>query len=296
MRSIDQIGVFALLVALSVPALGQPKKAAPAPAGSTVDKPAVEAYLRRLELWPSQVQVRVDDPKPFIAGLDKINIHLSAGAASKDIVYYISSDRKTILRGDPFRLDRDPFQPELDQLKFQHQPEFGAGDTAPITLVVFSDFQCPLCREEAKELREKITAEFAKDVRAVFIDFPLESIHPWSKFGAIGGRCAYRQGGALFWDYHDWIFEHQADINADNFKSKAADWAKGKKLDAAQFSQCIETRATESEVNAEIALGHKLQIDSTPTNFLNGRRLAGRVPWPNLSQIIKLELELKRHK
>ena len=239
--------------------------------------------------------MRIDDPKPFIPGLDQMDVHVSAGAASKDIPYYISTDRKTILRAEAFRLDRDPFQPQIDALKVEHQPEFGP-KTAPLTLTVFSDFQCPLCREEAKEVREKVPAEFSKDVRLVFIDFPLETIHPWAKLGAIGGRCVYRQNGPMFWDYHDWIYEHQAEIKPENLISKAAEWAKGKKLDAAQLTGCMETRATESEVDAEVALGRKLGVESTPTNFLNGRRMVGRLPWGNLQQIIKIELEQTKRK
>ncbi len=260
---------------------------------ASIDKPAIERYLRRLELWPPQVQITIGDPKPFIRGLDQLAVHLSSGPVSKDVTYYISSDRKTLLRGNTFRLDRDPFQAELDQLKLEYQPSFGP-ENAPLTMVVFSDFECPLCREEAKELREKLPLEFPKDVRVTFVDFPLEAIHPWAKAAAQAGRCVYRQGSNFFWEYHDWIFEHQPEINAGNLQSKVLEWAKGARLDSAQIAKCIETGAMQSEVEAELGLGRRLDIDSTPTAFLNGRKLVGRIPWQNLSQIIKLELELKK--
>jgi protein-disulfide isomerase len=261
--------------------------------GPPLDKPALERYLRRLELWPPQVQVSIGDPKPLIPGLDQIQVHLSAGPAVKDVTYYISSDRKTLLRATSFRLDGDPFAPEIERLKLEHQPSFGP-ENAPLTLVVFSDFECPLCREEAKELRAKAPAEFPKDLRVVFVDFPLEAIHPWARQAALAGRCVYRQSGELFWDYHDWIFEHQPEINAGNLRDKILEWAKGKRLDAPQLAACIGNRSMEAEVDAELALGRKLDIEATPTAFLNGRRLVGQVPWQNLSQIIKLELEFRK--
>lgn len=294
------VRVLVCALAIAAAAIPQVRKAAPAKppaaaASSSLDKAAFEAYLRRLELWPPQVQIRVDDPKPFIRGLDQVNVHLSAGPATKDVTYYVSSDRKTILRGDTFRLDQDPFQPQLDALKLTYQPSFGP-EQAPASLVVFSDFECPLCREEAKELREKIPAEMPKDVRVTFVDFPLESIHPWAKLAAIAARCVYRQNGQSFWDYHDWAFEHQSELNAGNLRQKVTEWAKTKRLDADQLGTCIDSRATEGEVDRELAVGRKLQVDSTPTVFLNGRRLVGHIQWQNLSQIIKLELELRKRK
>ncbi len=268
--------------------------AAAAPAGkSALTKATLERYLRKVELWPPQVSVSIGDPKPFIRGLFEVKVHLSAGAATKDFLVYVSADGKTIFRGAVYNVDQNPFQADLRELTTEHQPSFGPAN-APMTLILFSDFECPVCREEAKQLREKAPAEAGNELRVVYTDFPLESIHPWAKTAAIAGRCAYRQGAGAFWDYHDWMYEHQADINANNLRAKLGEWARLKKIDAAQFEKCVETRATEGEVDVEIARGKKLQVDSTPTSFLNGRRLVGGVPWQNLIQIIRLELEIDK--
>jgi protein-disulfide isomerase len=275
----------------------QPKAAAKRPAvsgKSALNKPTLEAYLRNLELWPPQVQVKIGDPKPFIRGLYEVEVHLAAGAASKDVTYYVSADGKTVLRGSAHNIDRSPFQADLDLLKLYNQPSFGPPG-APLTLAIVSDFECPVCREEAKEIREKAPVEFPADLRVVFTDFPLETLHPWAKAAAIAGRCVFRQDAARFWEYHDWVFEHQPEIKPDNLQAKVLDWAKGKHVDAAQLAQCMDDRPAGAEVEAEIARGKKLQVDSTPTMFLNGRRLVGHLPWQNLSQIIKLELEMLKH-
>ncbi len=288
------------LVSLSAGAQQPAKPKAPAPrpaaAGRTAfDKPTLETYLRNLELWPSQIQVKIDDPKPFIRDLMQVEVHLAAGQATKDLTYYVSADGKTLIRGNAFNIDHSPFQADLDHLKLDHQPAFGPAG-APLTLAVLSDFECPVCREEAKELREKLSTEFPKEVRVVFVDFPLETIHPWAKSAAIAGRCVYRANPAAFWDYHDWMFEHQPEIKPDSLRAKITEFAKAKNLDGTQLGQCIDTKATEAEVNTEIAMGKQLQVDSTPTLFLNGRKLAGHIPWQNLSQIIKLDLESLKHK
>jgi len=96
-----------------------------------------------------------------------------------------------------------------------------------------------------------------------------------SKAAAIASRCVFRQNAEDFWNYHDWIFEHQNDISADNLKDKVLEWAKGQKnLDSLQLTSCMEGKATEAEVDKDIAEGRALNVDSTPTLFINGRRLA----------------------
>ena len=73
---------------------------------------------------------------------------------------------------------------------------------APVVVVLYSDFQCPHCREEAKMLRANLIQTFSKEVRAYFRDFPIDTIHNWAKPAAIAGRCVYREDQAKFWDFH----------------------------------------------------------------------------------------------
>ena len=175
-----------------------------------------------------------------------------------------------------------------------HQPSFGPAN-APLTMAVFSDFECPVCREEAKELREKAPAEFPKELRVVFVDFPLEAIHPWAKLAAIAGRCVYRMNPAAFWDYHDWIFEHQPEIKINNLRSKVVEWAKTKHLDDTHLGQCIDTRAPKVRWNPRSPWLRNSRWIPLQRCFSTGRRLAGHIPWQNLSTIIKLELEFEKH-
>lgn len=265
-----------------------------APKKSAFDKPTFEAYLRHMELWVPQINVRIDDPKPSpLPGFEQVEVHLSYGAAVKDELYYVSKDGQQIIKGTVHNIAQNPFKTELDKLKTDLVPSFGAAG-APVVLVVFSDFQCPLCKEEAKTLRENVAKTFPSEVRVYFKDFPLEAIHPWAKTAAIGGRCILRQSPEVFWMYHDWIYEHQGEITVDNVKQQILGFSKDKPIDALQMARCLDTGATEKEVNQSIAEGRALQIDATPTAFLNGRRLVGNTTWQNLEQIIKIELEYQK--
>ena len=283
------------------------RKAAPAksPAGavrppaqatrkSAFDKSAFEAYVRHLFVWGPQIKVEVGDSKPSpIPGMMQVNVHASSGKAFDDKLFYVSKDGKKVVLGTVFDVTENPFKSDIEKLKTEFQPSFGTPG-APVVLVVFSDFQCSFCRDEAKMLRTNVLSTYPKQVRVYFKDFPLEQIHPWAKIAAIAGRCIFRQNPAAFWQYHDWIFEQQGQITVENLKTKVLDFTKGKEIDALQLGRCLDGRATEAEVDQNITEARALNVNSTPTLFVNGRRLVGQQNWPNLRQVIDFEIEYQK--
>jgi protein-disulfide isomerase len=285
-------GAFALFAASALVAAQTP--AAAGPRKTALDKAAFEAYVRHLFVWGAPIQVKIDDPKPSqLPGFVEVKVAASAGAATQEETFYVSKDGQKIVRGVVFDVANNPFKPELDKLKTQFEPSFGTPG-ATVVVVVFSDFQCPYCRDEAKMLRENILSAYPKQVRVYFKEFPLDAIHPWARMAAIAGRCVFRQNAASFWDYHDWIFDKQADITAENLKAKALEFAASKKLDTLQLGRCMETRATEADVNRTSAEARALGVNSLPTLFVNGRRVAAQIAWPNLRQIIDYEIEYQK--
>jgi protein-disulfide isomerase len=288
------VKTLALFLASLIVVCGQTKPAAPAAKKSALDKPTLEAYLRHMEMWLPQVQVKIADPTPSpLPGFDEVDVHLAYGSAVKDETYYVSKDGQKIIKGTVHDINQNPFQSELSLLKTDLQPSFGAPG-ATVVIVVFGDFECPLCREEAQVLRQEVTKAFPTQVRVYFRDYPLDSIHPWARSAAIAGRCLFRQNPALFWEYHDWIYAHQTEITPDNFKAKLLEFAGTKGVDALQLGRCFDGRATEGDIDASVAMGRALQVDATPTMFLNGRKLVGSIPWQSLEQIIKLELDYQK--
>jgi len=261
---------------------------------SAFDKATLEAYIRHLFVWGPQIKVEIADAKPSpLEGMLEVDVHASAGAATQDEVFYVSKDGQKIVRGSVFDIKENPFKADLDKLKTDLQPNYGTPG-APVVLVLFSDFQCPYCKEEAKMLRGNLLSAYPKQVRAYFKDLPLEQIHPWAKPAAIAGRCVFRQNPGAFWDYHDWIYEHQGEITKDNLRDKVLEFAKGKEIDALQLGRCMDTKATEAEVDKSIAESRGLRVTSTPTLFVNGRRLPSQIAWPDLRQIIDQEIEYQK--
>jgi protein-disulfide isomerase len=294
MITIIMLRQLSIILAASAALFAQAPAKKAATAGPAIDKPKLEAYLRHLFVWPPPIQLTIGDPQPGpMAGFYEVKVRGSQGEASQEETFYVSADGQKIVRGTVFDLAKNPFKKDLDQLKTEYQPSFGTPG-APVVIVEFSDFECPYCRQEAQTLRQNLLTTYPKEVRLYYLDFPLESLHPWAKSASIAGRCIFHQNATAFWDYHDWIFEHQGDITPENLKEKVVGFASGKGVAGDQLSTCIDTRATEEEVNKTKAIGRNLEVDQTPTLFVNGRRMTGTVAWPELKRVIDYEIEYQK--
>ena len=254
----------------------------------------MEAYIRHLYVWPKQITVAISEPQPSaIEGLLSVTVTGSMGAASQAQQFFVSKNGERVIQGTVLEAANNPFKKDLDLLKTDLQPSYGTSGGS-VVVVVFSDFQCPHCKQEAKMIRDNLNTAFSKEVRVYFKDFPLEQIHNWAKPAAIAGRCVYRQDAAKFWDYHDWIFANQELTTAENLRTRLEGFGVDKKLDVPDLLKCFDTKATEAEVTRNWAEGRALEVNSTPTIFVNGRRLSGSVSWDQLKQIVEFEIEYQK--
>jgi protein-disulfide isomerase len=285
---------FLLCFTLLAPSLFCAPPDKPAEKKTAFDKPTFEAYVRHLKVFGPQIKIEIADPKPSdMPGFSLVGVHASAGAASVDYQYYVSKDGQKIVEGTLYDIAQNPYKSQLDKLKTDLQPSFGTPG-APVVLVEFSDFECPVCKEEAKTLRDNLMSTYPKQVRFYFMEFPLDQLHPWARAAAIAGRCIFRQNASAFWDFHDWIFAHQEEVNAGNLKDKVLEFAKGKELDTLQLTRCLDNKETEAEVNKAQAMGKEVNVGATPTLFINGRPVVGRMDWPTLRNIIDYEIDYQK--
>jgi protein-disulfide isomerase len=164
-------------------------------------------------------------------------------------------------------------------------PAVGAA-SAPVTLVEFSDFQCPFCQRvepTLKQLRDK----YGDKLRIVWKDFPLTQIHPQAFKAGEAGHCAGEQG--KYWEYHDRLFANQQALQPADLKKHAADLG----LDAAAFATCLDSSKFGERVRDGVSQGTSLGVNSTPTIFINGRRLSGAQPLEVFVAVIDEELSRK---
>lgn len=258
-------------------------------AAPKLNKQTFADYVRYAEGFPAVVQIAVDDPTPSpFKGYYRVLVHLSSGAQRLDRLYYVSADGQQFIAGNIWDVNRSPFVDTLQHLPTDG-PSFGPAN-AKITIVVFSDFECPYCRELAKTLRDNVPQKYPNDVRVIFEDFPIDAIHKWARSAAEAARCIAAEKPEAFWAFHDWIFEHQQEVDSANLAAKVTAFAQQQSLDTTKISACMANHAMAAQVNASQKAGQELQISRTPTLFINGRMVPGAVPWEQLDTVIKMEL------
>lgn len=178
---------------------------------------------------------------------------------------------------------RKPFSPDAPE--FRKRGPAGA----KLLMVEFSDFQCPACRYAEQPLRQIMTVYDGK-VRFVFKHFPLR-MHQWAKAAAGAAECAGLQG--KFWEYHDVLYDKQADWTNDKAEDFLAGYAKDLKLDLAAWKACRQDPATAAAYEADMKDGDNAWVGSTPTFFINGRRFAGAKQLAELGTLY-MDRELKK--
>lgn len=162
-------------------------------------------------------------------------------------------------------------------------PAKGA-ESAQVTIVEFSDFECPYCARVLPSL-DRVMEEYGDSVRLVFRQFPLNSIHPRAQKAAEASLCAADQG--KFWEMHDAMFADQKGLTVDQLKEKAA----GLELDSAAFDACLDDGTYADRVAADLQAGAAAGVTGTPAMFVNGLFVNGAVPYEQLAEIIDKELE-----
>ena len=170
-------------------------------------------------------------------------------------------------------------------LKVAGAPSLGP-QTARLTIVEFSDFQCPFCRTGAETLTA-IAKAFPNDVRVVFKQFPLES-HSQAAIAAEASLAAHAQG--KFWEMHDRIFSNPRSLTESNLIA----WAKELDLDVARFKSDLTSHKYQSTVQNEVHEGLDAGVQGTPTVFLNGRPHRANVTMAELKPAVEAALKALR--
>jgi protein-disulfide isomerase len=154
---------------------------------------------------------------------------------------------------------------------------------AQVTIVEFSDFHCPYCKQVQPTLK-RILTEYGDRVRLAYRDFPLDQLHPSARTAAEAARCASDQG--KFWEFHDMLYTAGTDASSEAL----ARVAKETNLDVVAFQQCFATGKHRSGIDRDIDKASSLGVTGTPAFFINGRFVSGAQPYESFAAIISDEL------
>jgi protein-disulfide isomerase len=285
------------LLLAGIPALAQqPQQTGPgssAPAADADVRKKIEAYLRNLYAWGPEMKLTMGPLQDTnLPGIAETTADLTFGEQKDSAKLYVSRDGKYLFRGELTDLSKDPLAEVRSKLKLENAPARG-NSGAQVTLVEFADFQCPAC----KSLHDVLAQVLPKypQTRLIFKDFPLSQIHPWARTAALAGRCAYQQKPEAFWTFYDRIYADQQLISAENVWDKMLDYASQAALKVDTFKACMTSPEAASAVDASSQNALELDVTTTPTLFVNGRRMTGADP-AQVEQYIRYELQRRAPK
>ena len=162
-----------------------------------------------------------------------------------------------------------PYISEWKSFVVDRQPILGKPE-APTKIILFSDYQCPFCRQLEPALEELVEKKGAHAIAVYRYEMPLTTIHKQAYLAAIASKCVSRQGSVF--DFQKVLFEHADDLSEERIMALAGDL---NFLDVAQFKSCLLTKATASDVDHDISVAQKLGIKGVPVLLINGNRVDG---------------------
>ncbi len=264
--------ILVLLLLVILRATAQAPSTTTLPSQAQIER-KVEAYLRNLFAWGPDFVLKLG---PFADATApdfyQVPVKVTHGEETTEGIIYVSKDGKFLIRGEIQDLGEDPFATERKQLHIEGNPSKGPAD-ARVTVVEFSDFQCPHCRELYTTL--KALEPLYPQVRFVFKDCPLMQAHAWAMTAALASRCAYMSSPDTFWKLHDAIFDNQSLITVEDAYSQVIKFATDAGMSADQIRLCMSSPEAKAAVEANVADAQALRVTSTPTVFVNGRAITG---------------------
>lgn len=198
---------------------------------------------------------------------------------------------------------------DVSKINTTGEPVLGQSD-APVTMVVYEDFQCPYCKRFEEGAVQQVESNYVVDgeVKIVWKDFPLQRIHPWAAPAAQTMECVYRQNNNAFWSVKDSIFQNQQSLNTDNVQSQIIEWAADEGIPENDVRSCLENGNPGQEVQRDLQDGQSFNtviqtpqgpspfVSSTPSSVIygegdpTGKPVVGAQPYGAVRSIIESKL------
>ncbi len=304
-------GIAILLISISIagnlfaqsrraPAAKPASTSKPGSTASTANLPSeqtVNEFMHRMFGYDPSIKWKITQIKPsYIPNMAEVMVTVND---QQSWTLYVSPDGKYAFPGDPIPFGTDPFGPVREELKTRAKgPAKGPAD-APVTLVEFSDLQCPHCKQAQPTLERLLTD--VPNARLVFESWPIENIHKWSGLAARYADCIQRaNGNDAFFKFVDGVFNQQEEISNltdQNYAPKLNEIAQSAGADPTATATCADSATAKADVIQSQELGASLGVNSTPTVFLNGRKInnINAVPYEQLKSMVQFEAQPTTH-
>lgn len=182
----------------------------------------------------------------------------------------------------------------VENIQVEADDPFLGDPNAPVTIVEFSDYECPFCARHFAQSHKQLVEEYVKTgkVKLVYKDFPL-SFHPNAVTAAVAAECAYDQGSnEMYFEMHDIIFGKHLENAGAPTRDNLITWAEEiEGLDVSRLTECIDNNETIDRVNRDVKYATEIGVEATPSFFINGRFIEGAQPYGTIQSVIDEELD-----
>jgi protein-disulfide isomerase len=251
------------------------------------DEDTVNSFLFNMVGYNPAVTWKVSDIRPSEAtGLAEVTVVISNPQGSNVNKFYVTSDGKHALTGEILPFGAHPFADARAKLEKGVTGPAKGPEMAPVTIVEFSDMQCPHCKQAAPTIDSVLIGE--PNTRFIFQNFPLPS-HDWAEKAAGYVDCVGRASKDAVWTFIQKTFEEQTNITAANVDEKLKAIANDSGVKGDDIAVCAEKPDTKARVQASVELGKSVGVNGTPALFINGRMLSGGAPADELKKIVEFQ-------
>ena len=277
--SLVMVLLAALAIAQEKPAEQKPKEnsvAGARPTSSTdssaglPSEETVNAFMQQMFGYDSNITWKINSIKPAEAqGLAEVNLTLANPQGQQLATLYVTQDGTHAVLGEIIPFGAHPFTPAAQKLKAGNGISRGP-DNAAVTVVEFSDLQCPHCKEAQPTVDKLLNDEPA--AKFVFQQFPLPS-HEWAAKAASYADCVGREHNAAFWKFVNATYAAQSEITPANADEKLTGIADAAGVKGADIAACAAKPETKTRIDKSLELGKSVGVNGTPTLFINGRKI-----------------------
>jgi protein-disulfide isomerase len=282
--------LVALAAAQTKPVPQLTTRPAPAPATAQTVLPTeetVNSFMQQMFGYDSTLTWSVAEIRPSpMPGLAEVLVVITGPQGSNSSRLFVSSDGKHAITGEVLPFGAKPFEEARAKLeKGVNGPAKGPAK-APVTIVEFSDMQCPHCKEAAPAIDQLVAQE--PGARFIFQNFPIPG-HNWAEKAAGYVDCIGRSSNDSVWKFIQKTFERQTDITESNADEKLKAIATDSGANGDEVAACAEKPDTKARLQASVALGKSVGVTGTPALFINGRMLGGGVPVDAMKKIVDFQ-------
>jgi protein-disulfide isomerase len=265
-----------------------PSKPAATEAGNSglPTEATVNAFMQHMFAYDSNIQWKVLSIKPSQSpSVADVLVGVKTPEGPQSMRFYVLPGGAWAIAGEMIPFGADPFAPARAELAKATGPARGPADAAT-TIVEFSDLECPSCKA-AQPIVDRLLTDLP-NVRFIFQNFPLETLHPWAFKAATYADCVGRENNDAFWKFIHTVYQNQEQVTVENADQKLKEYATESGANGNQTATCAAQPATAERVRKSEALAMAMDVTGTPTLFVNGRKIQsiGTIPYDVLKSIV----------